>query len=138
MRRSIGKGVLFITFDVNVQVHFVPELWRQRTTLWKVLPLLIERHIYYSNYFFLHILDTCRDDPWSSFSGQCTFYHFIGSCYHSPQRMSHLCPLTCGYCRPTCIDTSEYCHFFSFYGYCAGNDVVRKRCRKTCKLCKTI
>ena len=35
MWRSIGKGVLFKTFDVKVQVHFVPELWRQ--TFWKVL-----------------------------------------------------------------------------------------------------
>ena len=38
MWRSIGKGVLFKTFDVKVQVHFVPELWRQ--TFWKVLLFL--------------------------------------------------------------------------------------------------
>ena len=36
--RSIGKGVLFKTFDVKVQVHSVPELWRQ--TFWKVLLFL--------------------------------------------------------------------------------------------------
>ena len=29
MWRSIGKGVLFKTLDVSVQVHSVPELWRQ-------------------------------------------------------------------------------------------------------------
>ena len=38
MWRPIGKGVLFKTFDVKVQVHFVPELWRQ--TFWKVLLFL--------------------------------------------------------------------------------------------------
>ena len=34
MWRSMGKGVLYKTFDVKVQVHFVPELSRQ--TFWKV------------------------------------------------------------------------------------------------------
>ena len=42
MWRSIGKGVLFKTFDVNVQVHSVPELWRQM--FWST-PFPIERHI---------------------------------------------------------------------------------------------
>ena len=37
-KRSIGKGVLFKTIDVKVQVHFVPELWRQM--FWKVLLFL--------------------------------------------------------------------------------------------------
>lgn len=83
------------------------------------------------------VVDKCRDDPWSSFSGQCTFYSFMGNCYHSPRRMSYLCPKTCGYCRPTCIDTSDYCTFFSFYGYCLNNSVVRQRCRKTCGICRT-
>jgi len=83
-------------------------------------------------------IDTCRDDPWSSFSGQCLFQSFMGSCFRSPQRMSYLCPRTCGFCRPTCIDTSEYCRFFSRYGYCQSNKVVRKRCKKTCKLCRTV
>ena len=45
MWRSIGKGVLFKTFDVKVQVQkVVPELWRQ--TFWKVLIFLMECHIY--------------------------------------------------------------------------------------------
>ena len=38
MWRSVGKGVLFKTFDVKVQVQNVPELWRQ--TFCKVLLFL--------------------------------------------------------------------------------------------------
>ena len=33
----IGKGVLFKTFDVKVQVQNVPELWRQRFEKWLFL-----------------------------------------------------------------------------------------------------
>ena len=47
--RSIGKGVLFKTFDVKVQVHFVPELWRQTFCkellfLWNVTFILLFFH----------------------------------------------------------------------------------------------
>ena len=43
--RSIGKGVLYKTFDVKVQVHSVPELWRQ--TFCKVLLFLWNDTFYY-------------------------------------------------------------------------------------------
>lgn len=81
-------------------------------------------------------IDTCRDDPWAG--GQCFFAQFTGMCYYSSHRMSYLCPKTCGYCRPTCFDTSTYCGYFSYYGYCGRSETIRKRCRKTCKLCKVV
>ena len=50
MWRSIGKGVLFKTFDVKVQVQNVPKLCRQ--TFRKVLLLL-------SNVTYVNIYEIC-------------------------------------------------------------------------------
>jgi len=79
--------------------------------------------------------DLCRDDPWTRYSGQCIFHLYLGDCYRKRVRMQNLCPKTCGFCRDNCRDTSEYCTFFAYYGYCSGNTTIRKRCRKTCRLC---
>jgi len=83
-------------------------------------------------------VDRCRDDPRSIFSGLCFFNRLMNLCYINARSMSYLCPRSCGFCRPTCVDTSTYCRYFSFYGYCMSSEKVQKRCQKTCGLCKTI
>lgn len=79
-------------------------------------------------------IDTCRDDPWVGF--QCLFYRFSGGCYFYRERMRQACPKTCGFCRSTCFDTSQYCNYFVYHGYCTRSENVRKRCRKSCKICR--
>ena len=84
---------------------------------------------------FLVLPGLCRDDPWTRFSGQCIYHLYLGDCYRKRDRMQYLCPKTCGFCRNNCVDTSEYCTFFAYYGYCMRNTKIRNRCRKTCRLC---
>lgn len=79
-------------------------------------------------------IDTCRDDPWAGI--QCFFHSLSGGCYFYRVDMQRMCPKTCGFCHPTCFDTSSYCRYFVEYGYCKRSQNVRKRCRKSCKLCR--
>jgi len=81
------------------------------------------------------VTKVCRDNEYAFLSGQCTLYFFVGTCYTNPHRMRYLCPKTCGYCRNVCQDTARDCSFYSLFGFCRDNTIVRTKCKKTCGLC---
>ena len=71
---------------------------------------------------------------------QCLFHKMVGHCVRYRVMMQQLCAVTCGFCNPKCYDTSHFCPLYAASGWCTSTTlyysaVMKKRCRKTCKMC---